>query len=74
MDPRQIGRVCHVSSLSLAGMLARMDDLELLTRRAPQIGAACHRIEGELDADCIERCYPMLDEMLRTIPADEDGA
>lgn len=65
MDPRQIGRVCHVSSLSLAGML---------TRRAPQMGAACHRIEGELDADCIERCYPMLDEMLRTIPADEDGA
>ncbi|TBR76631.1 MAG: hypothetical protein EPN64_06630 [Burkholderiaceae bacterium] len=65
MDPRQIGRVCHVSSLSLAGLLARM---------APQIGAVCHRIEGELDADCIERCYPMLDAMLRTIPADEDGA
>lgn len=98
MEQRQIGMVCHVSSPSLAGILARMDDLglvsrervdgdqrrrmvsltdksrALVTRMAPQIEAAYERIEGELGAACIERCYAVLDEMLRAIPADEDGA
>ena len=37
MEPRQIGRVCHISSPSLAGVLARMDDLGLVQReRMPQ--------------------------------------
>lgn len=33
MEPRQIGDVCRISSPSLAGMLARMDDLGLIVRR-----------------------------------------
>jgi DNA-binding MarR family transcriptional regulator len=46
----------------------------LVTRMAPQIEAAYQRIEGELGADCIERCYAVLDEMLQAISADEDSA
>ncbi|HXD36534.1 MAG TPA: homoprotocatechuate degradation operon regulator HpaR [Rhodanobacter sp.] len=97
MEPCQIGKVCHISSPSLAGMLARMDDLGLIsrkrmdddqrrrlvsltpkshalvTRMAPQIEAAYERIEREISADCIERCYAVLDEMLLAIPVDDDG-
>lgn len=37
MEPRQIGQVCRISSPSLAGVLARMDDLGLVQRaRMPQ--------------------------------------
>jgi homoprotocatechuate degradation regulator HpaR len=37
MEPRQIGQVCRISSPSLAGVLARMDDLGLVQRaRLPQ--------------------------------------
>lgn len=37
LEPRQIGQVCHISSPSLAGVLARMDDLGLVQRaRMPQ--------------------------------------
>ncbi|HQC97963.1 MAG TPA: homoprotocatechuate degradation operon regulator HpaR [Aquabacterium sp.] len=32
MEPRQIGQVCRISSPSLAGVLARMDDLDLVQR------------------------------------------
>jgi homoprotocatechuate degradation regulator HpaR len=32
LEPRQIGRVCGISSPSLAGVLARMDDLGLVRR------------------------------------------
>lgn len=32
MEPREIGAVCHLSSPSLAGVLARMDDLGLVSR------------------------------------------
>lgn len=32
LEPRQIGRVCGLSSPSLAGVLARMDDLGLVQR------------------------------------------
>jgi homoprotocatechuate degradation regulator HpaR len=32
MEPRQIGEVCRISSPSLAGVLARMDDLGLVQR------------------------------------------
>lgn len=33
LEPREIGDVCRLSSPSLAGMLARMDDLGLVTRQ-----------------------------------------
>jgi len=37
LEPRQIGQVCRISSPSLAGVLARMDDLGLVQRaRMPQ--------------------------------------
>lgn len=37
LEPRQIGQVCRLSSPSLAGVLARMDDLGLVRRaRMPQ--------------------------------------
>jgi homoprotocatechuate degradation regulator HpaR len=37
MEPRQIGAICRISSPSLAGVLARMDDLDLVQReRLPQ--------------------------------------
>ncbi len=98
MEPRQIGEICHISSPSLAGMLARMDDLGLVSRKridgdqrrrlvsltarsralvtriAPQIEATYGRIEREMGADCIERCYAVLDEMLLAIPVDDDCA
>ncbi len=32
LEPRQIGRICGISSPSLAGVLARMDDLGLVKR------------------------------------------
>ncbi len=32
LEPRQIGQLCHISSPSLAGILARMDDLGLIAR------------------------------------------
>ena len=32
MEPRQIGQVCRISSPSLAGVLARMDDMGLVQR------------------------------------------
>ncbi len=32
LEPRQIGQVCRISSPSLAGVLARMDDLGLVQR------------------------------------------
>ena len=32
MEPRQIGQLCRISSPSLAGVLARMDDLGLVQR------------------------------------------
>jgi homoprotocatechuate degradation regulator HpaR len=32
LEPREIGALCHISSPSLAGVLARMDDLGLVTR------------------------------------------
>jgi homoprotocatechuate degradation regulator HpaR len=33
LEPREIGEVCRISSPSLAGVLARMDDLGLVVRR-----------------------------------------
>ena len=33
LEPREIGEVCRISSPSLAGVLARMDDLGLVERR-----------------------------------------
>jgi homoprotocatechuate degradation regulator HpaR len=37
LEPRQISQMCHISSPSLAGVLARMDDLGLVQReRMPQ--------------------------------------
>src|SRR6185312_17530975 len=45
----------------------------LVTRMAPQIEAAYERIESEISADCIERCYAVFDEMLLAIPVDDDG-
>ena len=32
LEPREIGALCHLSSPSLAGVLARMDDLGLVNR------------------------------------------
>ncbi|MDO9093211.1 MAG: homoprotocatechuate degradation operon regulator HpaR [Rubrivivax sp.] len=32
LEPRQIGTLCHISSPSLAGVLARMDELGLVRR------------------------------------------
>lgn len=33
LEPREIGEICRISSPSLAGMLARMDDLRLVVRK-----------------------------------------
>ena len=33
LEPREIGEVCRIASPSLAGVLARMDDLGLVVRR-----------------------------------------
>lgn len=33
LEPRQIGEICRLSSPSLAGILSRMDDLELVSRK-----------------------------------------
>lgn len=33
LEPRQISRICYLSSPSLAGILSRMDDLGLVVRR-----------------------------------------
>src|SRR4051812_33678601 len=33
LEPREISRVCRISSPSLAGVLARMDDLKLVVRK-----------------------------------------
>ena len=33
LEPREIGEVCRISSPSLAGVLARMDDLGLVVRK-----------------------------------------
>lgn len=33
LEPRSIGEVCHISSPSLAGVLARMEEVCLVTRR-----------------------------------------
>jgi homoprotocatechuate degradation regulator HpaR len=33
LEPRQIGELCRLSSPSLAGVLARMDEIDLLARR-----------------------------------------
>ena len=33
LEPREIGEICRISSPSLAGMLARMDELGLVARR-----------------------------------------
>lgn len=33
LEPREIGEICRISSPSLAGMLARMDDLGLVVRK-----------------------------------------
>jgi homoprotocatechuate degradation regulator HpaR len=35
LEPREIGDICRISSPSLAGMLARMDDLGLVVRKRP---------------------------------------
>jgi homoprotocatechuate degradation regulator HpaR len=32
MEPRQIGRICRISSPSLAGVLARMEDIDMVKR------------------------------------------
>lgn len=33
LEPRQIGELCHISSPSLAGVLARMEELDLIVRK-----------------------------------------
>ena len=33
MEPHQIGQICAISSPSLAGMLARMEELKLISRK-----------------------------------------
>ena len=33
MEPREIGRICRISSPSLAGILARMEELAMITRQ-----------------------------------------
>jgi homoprotocatechuate degradation regulator HpaR len=63
MEPRQIGELCRISSPSLAGVLARMQDLGFVTRKrmqrdqrrvrvalTPRSRALAARIAGTIDA------------------------
>lgn len=65
MEPRQIGRLCCISSPSMAGILARMDDMGLISReRMAQdqrrvmvaVTARGQRVVAAL-APQIEACY-----------------
>ena len=84
LEPRQIGEVCRISSPSLAGVLARMDDLGLVqltahshalaAAMAPQIEAAYAAIEAHIGRDFIGGVYAALDELiglLGSLPTDD---
>ena len=101
LEPRQLVDICRLSSPSLAGILARMDDLGLVRRErlerdqrrvrvsvtktgqalaarlAPEIEATYRGLEERLGADCIERLYGTLDEVITTLgpaPVNDEAA
>lgn len=72
LEPRQIGEICCLSSPSLAGILARMDDLEIVKRerlkhdqRRVQVSVTekGEALAAQL-APQIENTYKSLDELI----------
>ena len=77
LEPRQLGETCRISSPSLAGVLARMDELGLVARErlaedarrvrvslTPRSRALAAAIEAHVGADTIEQVYTMLDALV----------
>lgn len=97
LEPRQIGEACNISSPSLAGVLARMDNMgwierqrfdndqrrvrvslsvrsrALAERLAPQIEAVYADLEARVGVEFTRRLYAMLDELVATLDAGDDG-
>ncbi len=72
LEPREIGDICRISSPSLAGMLARMDDLGLVarTRKAHDqrrvwvsVTAKSRAIAGRI-APRVEETYRQMEQQL----------
>lgn len=79
MEPRQIGSICRISSPSLAGVLARMDDLGLVQReRLAQdqrrvmvtLTARSHRLAAEMAPE-IEAAYAAIEAHVGTAFIDD---
>lgn len=74
LEPRQIGHLCRLSSPSLAGVLARMDDLGLVTRERLPHDARRVRVQltprsrrlAQAMAPQIEAAYAALEAELGT--------
>ena len=70
LEPRQIVTLCRISSPSLAGVLARMDDLGLLTRqRLPEDARRLHVTLTEAGRSLAARMAPLIAATYREIEA-----
>lgn len=70
MEPRQIGDVCRISSPSLAGMLARMEDVGLVARK--RVAHDQRRVMISLtpkSRGLARRMAPFIDETYRALEA-----
>lgn len=68
LEPRQIGEVCRISSPSLAGVLARMDDMGLVKRE--RLEHDQRRVKVSLTAKSralAARLAPQIEEIYQTI-------
>ena len=74
LEPRQIVQLCHISSPSLAGVLARMDDLGLVSRQRMPNDA--RRVTVRLTARSralARRLAPQIDAVYRDLEAQIGG-
>ena len=72
LEPREIGRACHISSPSLAGVLARMQEIGLIQRK--RFDDDQRRVRVSLTAESralaarmtpqIDRAYERIEELL----------
>lgn len=71
LEPREIGARCCLSSPSLAGVLARMDELGLVTRQRLDTDLRRVRVQATPQARALaRRMAPAIEQIYRELEAD----
>ncbi|MEY4752783.1 MAG: homoprotocatechuate degradation operon regulator HpaR [Pseudomonadota bacterium] len=68
LEPRQLGEVCRISSPSLAGVLARMDDMGLVRRERLEHDQRRVRVSlTEHSSALLARLAPQVEQLYRAL-------